>query len=590
MWGDANKEDSEATTAKRTTYGKVVEKDGNKVFVVTNTTKGIAEDIEEFNGMDISNPKFVRIIRKADPGAKFLMAGMPSITKTDAVTGTKKPKSAKEAIEKIEGDEWARLSKGKVNYTIGDVHQAIKWLRTKFGKGLTVEMEDKLLEVLVNTGNVEAFGTFHKDAITLSKRLEVGTEYHEGFHRTSLVFLSPEQRKEIYAEARVKYGLRKATDREINEVLAEEYRSFELAGGKSKVKVGKIRQFFQDLWDFIHTLITGKIRISNLDINNLFRVMHKSNGVFGRLYVARPNKASVAELGSNTYTKVVKGRDLKYITSGEVLSTVVKNLVYETIFRSGVNTTKDINKLNYNIAQDMLKEKSDKYKADAADFLADGKTEDYNVMIDKIAFYKEIADNYDIFRDLMRDNLETIGIRTRLPEDPEDENDTSGFNFQRWDKASFELDGKDNAGTAIKFIVATLPASKTLDPTTGMKQFVEFDDMWDALQTELYKYDTVEEMMDVLSKKTAVPYQFLLARLERDQKLDKFDTLRTQFYIAMRKNRYDYDHGLINKKGGTVSVDIQNAETQRAGGMQSVIWGQQFFQICLKVENLLILN
>jgi hypothetical protein len=579
----------EGETRKVTVFGEIIEKDGQKVFIVTTTSKTFADDVAPYHMMDVTNPEIGKLAQAAliTKSAKLLASTTdPRVTESAPI---KKTEKAEDFDEEIHGD-FFRIRKGTENYTVGDVEKATKWLRKKFGNSLTVKQEEELIEVALRAGNAQAFGTFNKDAITLSKRLELGTEYHEAYHRVELMFLSPEQRKAIHDEARVRYGLRKATDDEIKEVLAEEYRKFEIARGKNKLhpldmsgmrassKGSKILQFFQDLWDFIRTLFTGQLHISNLDINNLFRVINKSNGVFGRLQVARPNVASVAEIGETTFNKIVKGKDLKYITTTEVLNTVVKNLVYETIMGSGVFTTKDVNKLDYRVAEAVVIKRAEDYAKKAKEMLAAGRQADHDILMGRAGLYNEIVDNYDTFLELMRDNFETLGVRTRLPEDKaKDEADNAGFNFERWGHAGFELDGKDTAGTAIKFIIATLPATKTLDPATGMKQFVDFDDMWDSLQSEMYMYDTVEEMLNVLKEKIAVPYQFLVSRLEKDRLSDKYDTLRTQFLIAMRKNRYSYDHGLINRKGNHISVDITDAETQRAGFTQSVIWGQNFF-------------
>ena len=92
-----------------------------------------------------------------------------------------------------------------------------------------------------------------------------------------------EQQQLLYKEARTKYNMKDASDREINERLASEYRELENVNGKiegPKTLTGKIKQFFLDLFDFIATLFTGKLHISNLDINNMFRVMKKIHIVF----------------------------------------------------------------------------------------------------------------------------------------------------------------------------------------------------------------------------------------------------------------------------------------------------------------------
>lgn len=542
------------------------------------------EAMKAFDGMKLDDPKL------ADLFTDDILGGSHPIH-AEIVVNEENEKSASLMDVDMEDDIAENLRKIRRGsapfahevtvgrpYTKGDIDKAVANIRKKLGPAFTLKIEDDFIKVVTDAKTKMAFGTFERDSITLSKKLAKGTEYEEAFHRVSLLYLTPEQQQQIYKEARSKYGI-DMSDRDVNEKLASMYRHMENHGGKIVVQksiTGKIKQFFLDLYDFIATLFTGRLHISELDINNLFRVIGKSDGRLGRLWHAKPIPSSYALLKrGDVYTHTVKGRQLTHVKDTAQLTRIVDNLVSIIVNAGGVINTKDISSIRY---MDGLQPTKDTValamsKAKAAQEA--GKADMAEHYEDIAGLYQEIADNYDIYLDLMKSQIEALGIRTILPENPEDENDMRGNNFQRYEKAAFEVAGRDNAGAAIKLVIATLPSAEGLDEA-WLEKLVDYDAMFDTLLNDLSEFNTVEEMVEFLKTQNSDPYTELVKRLEDDRLTDKYDTLHTQFFHAMRKNRYKYMNGVADLKGGKAGITILNAETQKVAYTQAVVWGQAF--------------
>jgi hypothetical protein len=542
---------------------------GQLVLQLKTSDKKNKAAFEQFDGMELSHTS-VNKMATAGPKQYALYAELPkqdTAEKADVLGKlTEEDLNDLDAIDGKKGPVYPHLVTGGP-YEAGDLQAAIKNLRKKLGPKVTIKTEEDLIRVITEAGNEQAFGTFQRDAITLSKKLAKATEYEEAFHRVSLLYLTAAQQQEIYKEARVRYKIPEASDREVNERLAEEYREMESRGEKvqgPKTLVGRIKQFFTDLFDFLSTIVTGgKLRISNLDVNNLFRVMGKSNGRTGRLWYARARKSSYELLKQgDVYNHIVKGRDLPHVKSVAQLTQITNHLVYTILNHSGVFQTKDISSIKYMSGRDAMIGYVEYARKKGNTELAD--------------FYQEIVDNYSIYLDLMKSQIEALGIRTILPENPEDENDTRGDNFKRYDKASFELAGRDNAGAAIKLVIATLKATEERDADTLLNKFVDYDAMFDTLLNDLSEMSTVEEMVKHLKRQKTAPYKDLVSKLEADRATDPFDTLHTQFFHAMRKNRYKYRNVLATKKEDKFNLDVADAETQKVSGAQNTVWGQAF--------------
>ena len=133
--------------------------------------------------------------------------------------------------------------------------QAVAWLKAR---GIPVEFYDLAKRV----GNGVAHGYMKNAAVYLWKNAEIGTEYHEAFHYMFRMMLTDAQREGLYAEARSKYALPNASELELEEAMAEDFRDYVFtAEATAKTLPGKIRKFFKDIWNYIKAIFSNRIAV-----------------------------------------------------------------------------------------------------------------------------------------------------------------------------------------------------------------------------------------------------------------------------------------------------------------------------------------
>ncbi len=146
-----------------------------------------------------------------------------------------------------------------------------KWIEKNL-PGIPVYRVKNLLHVI---GDSYAWGAYSEGAIYLYENAELGTFYHEVYHAVTRNFVDAKEQTEIYSEFRARKGsfteyatgeqinYSDATDNQINEQLAEEFRGVVLHN-KNQTFVGKIGQFFKDLLNFIKAIFNRDDKIQTL--------------------------------------------------------------------------------------------------------------------------------------------------------------------------------------------------------------------------------------------------------------------------------------------------------------------------------------
>ena len=155
-------------------------------------------------------------------------------------------------------DLFAREKSKETPYIKGDIESAKKWMKEKMG--VDVSIVDGLIYV---AGFDKAlFGYFYNGTVVLSNAFEEGTEYHEAFHLVSQMYLTLSQRKALYDEVRKKLNNYNLTDREAEEILAEDFREYVMTDGK--VKYPEVQNnIFQKLLNFIKKFLGMKVETVN---------------------------------------------------------------------------------------------------------------------------------------------------------------------------------------------------------------------------------------------------------------------------------------------------------------------------------------
>lgn len=147
-----------------------------------------------------------------------------------------------------------RLVEGSTRESISE-SEAKAWLKAR---GIPVEFYETAKQV----GSGVAHGYMKNAAVYLWKNAEVGTEYHEAFHYMFRMMLTDAQREGLYGEARTKYALPNASELELEEAMAEDFRDYVFtAEATAKTLPGKIRKFFKDIWNYIKAIFSNRIAV-----------------------------------------------------------------------------------------------------------------------------------------------------------------------------------------------------------------------------------------------------------------------------------------------------------------------------------------
>lgn len=169
-----------------------------------------------------------------------------------------------------------------IKVTPAQLEAAEKWYSTH---PMSKELPFKVWFEKVNT---KAVATFAVDGITLYEGADYTDLYHEAWHGFTQLFLDKAQKKEVYDEVRKKKGsfvdfsgkhLRFATasDLQVEEYLAEGFRTYMLTGKKAITGSPKVSGFFRKVWNVLKALY-GKATGRDIILDP------KSDSVIGELF------------------------------------------------------------------------------------------------------------------------------------------------------------------------------------------------------------------------------------------------------------------------------------------------------------------
>ena len=118
---------------------------------------------------------------------------------------------------------------------------------------------------VANLNNPNSIATWTVNGVTLFKGADFSDLYHEAWHGFTQGFLSKSDKTDLYQEARKRAGsfvdytgakvsFSKATDLQIEEFLAEDFREYMLNGGKSMKDAPKRNSIFRKIWNFLKAI------------------------------------------------------------------------------------------------------------------------------------------------------------------------------------------------------------------------------------------------------------------------------------------------------------------------------------------------
>lgn len=317
----------------------------------------------------------------------------------------------------------------------------------------------EILDNLITVNKTQkAWGVFENGVAKFFKKGLRGTEYHEIFEGIWMGFLSQNEREAILGEFKDKPGyfldresgqqiaFNEATDRQAKERIADDFADFRLGKISAKTLSQKIRNFFNSIIEFFKSFVQ-KPSLKDQLFEQIEAGRFKESVFPDYIKTAQPEYRKVMTLPDGGVLSEDEAwniiQDMTLSVSGYLLNRENDDTVNKIFDLEGVSGTEV-----YNYIRDVYSEINPGESTSMIDELGD-----------------------DLFNELFLrnvDNLRTVGVNINA-ESLVSVNDENGNN-RLYSPEAFEIDFKKNAKFAVKYVIATLPASdpKLKDAETGL--------------------------------------------------------------------------------------------------------------------------
>jgi len=403
----------------------------------------------------------------------------------------------------------------------------------------------------------KSWGQFNAGSRVLISNLAAeGTVYHEGFHVVSQIFLTPQEREELYTETRKVLKLTNKTDKQIEEILAEEFREYMMADGNYKFgkTVAVRKNLFQKILDLLLHFYNS---IFNTDAQKPSQILELFENINDTEFLLKDRKS----WSSETLDRRVEG-----FSETETIA-YVKDINFK-FFKILFGETEVIDEAGIfeleRIAPDIYQAIKDKYE-DAA--------------FDGELASKDILEHWDDLVNLHKEYLLQYQVDI-IEELDEDERTKDSYNYNESNTTSM----KDVTPKAIRLTIAGLPSvtrngEGKVDLTYSdfdTNSTVAYDKIMNTLLDELSNISTLWGMINKLnSLKTKYPELGVLYKRLGSPKPNNLDSLSDtqfkllgQFYKGFSNNKntpWIYYFDRKGKKNIINAVDNENVSAIKNG-------------------------
>ncbi len=458
------------------------------------------------------------------------------------------------------------------NFKRINTKKAKQWLKNTLG--LTEEQIQIYGGVIKEFANGSAvYGVAMRDSIALSGEAQEGVQYHEAWHRVSLLMFNKAQREKFYSEfRRMNPKYKGLSNMELEEVIADRFMDFMINENESALRF-YITKAFRNIKKFLH--LNKALNFS--DANQMFNAIK-----YGDFKDYKLDKESVKEFeaayGQNdgAYYKVGPNKDytpVHFPTMAE-FDSAIDSLKACMFLANGARYISDIEALN-----------PDKMFALVRSFQESNKVTE----LQKQAL-QEILDHKDVFMYYLRPQLEQMGIR-QIDNESEREEDAV---MQNYNKASYEFSKKNNALGSVKLFIATLPgkyfdANKKLrtriNNVTGLPMIVNYDEAFALILKNLSDVETYhtatgqDEATSLLGKCRMLSeehpfFKMLYKRLSGDIDIN----LQTQLLQTIKSFNQNFVEVHYSKgEDGLTSFEVSDSANKGATKIYPSTWSSLFF-------------
>lgn len=444
-------------------------------------------------------------------------------------------------------------------------------------------------KAMFNVVNSDAFARWTVDGITLYQGANYTDLYHEAWHGFSQLFLTKEQKKQLYNEARNLPGLKDKSDFEVEEHLAEDFRKYAMSGAKTQG--GKARNsIFRRIWNFLKEFFFG---ISPRDAQTQPDSVDKIREVYNKLFFGQLNEylPSINNVQFGVLNKGVEPLEKTSEENGEEvvnqpLSLEESRLVVDSIdsliseainqlnkYRGDNTATTQIlteksklSKLYENIKENFTKRR-DKYAEEAereTDPFTKRKLEDnirlLNYIIKNFGDPSKVLSGSESKGVVFYHQQKTkfLGVSQRIydvTDEASSDEDIINKGMRRNDRSGNELSLKELANDETLYLIRSLHRiedGKIVKNRLGIPELVDFDKTWNKIVRTLEGSISPEEMYSKLQATQGIFPEFtqLLQKLADPARTSmtrsEFD-MNTKFWQDFNKPRVPLIQMILDK-------------------------------------------
>lgn len=391
-----------------------------------------------------------------------------------------------------------------------DYKQAKKWLMDTLGlderqirvtNGVMRMLSDAKVYGVMQVVNDRIRQTLGAN-ITLSQLAGEGIEYHEAWHYVSLLMLSPTERQALYQEYVDNNKKAKgATKQEVEEMLAEEFRSWMLKETNPSIK-SKMLSFFRHIKEFLMKTIGRG--------NKFYTFQAIKNGYFKSFTPTQEAMAEFAQAYQNGAHYYIPGlseeakSNIPSITDSNVFYDIVDTLASASLAIMKVRTLDDVNNVRTDSIFDQMQEDLDN------GWIAE----------ESVELARDVIANKDVFKSYVYDKLEELKLKDIEKIETEEANRLAAENGDNpdntWDKNQGDHSKKANVAFSAKLFFYSIPKTKYVfttdeqgnvvktkqnefDPIFGLPIAESFDIAWNKVLENLWNVETANNPDDANS-------------------------------------------------------------------------------------------
>lgn len=460
--------------------------------------------------------------------------------------------------------------------------KAKKWLKSKLG--LDEDQIDMIDGVIRQFANGEAvYGIANADGIAISNMAIEGVQYHEAWHRVSLLYLDENTRNKLYTEFKKQHTkLSKVSNKVLEEAIADSFMDYMLNDKESK-----FRYYINKIFRNIKKLLGLQTKLGKTSLNDVFRMI--KYGDFAKYKMNQQSLKSFMDSYKNgAFYKVGKNGDviLKYFPTIHEFESALDSLKSCLFIANGTKYLSDISNLDNSKLKQFLQNYS------KSKFVSEEQRNALN----------EIIDNFDTFMYHLQPRLEQMGIRAIEQNADEDFQNRESTGIQNYDKAAYEFDKKNNALASVKMFIATLADTyfdennvlrTRINAITGLPMIVDYDEAYSLILNNL---STVENYSPVPGQD---PNNSLLGRCASLSKFNPFfaflykrlnsvldSNLETQILQTIKSfNQNFIETAYSTDRNGNTVFTVKDTINKQATKTFPSTWSDLFFNSDLIVQS-----